>query len=302
MLRELLTRHPGNPILTHNDLPFVCNAVYNPGAVKCGDEYILMPRVENARRDNRLHVARSRDGIRFAIDPEPIALPPHPEGPRWEYHHYDPRITFLEGRYYITYNAQNFAEEVRIGLCVTDDFRTFERRPHITSPWNRNCCLFPEKIGGRYARIERPMNSNEVTLNMVSFSPDLEHWGGWEAIDLAPQTWSRKKWGIGPPPIKTPKGWLIIFHGVFQALADVYRIGVALLDGERPWRVIGQAGGFALTPREIYERVGDVNNCVFCNGAIPEPDGTIKIYYGCADTCISLATGVMDELIEACLP
>ncbi len=296
---ELLKRYPGNPILTWRDLPYHVNAVYNPGAVKCGDEYILVPRVEDGRRDNRLHVARSRDGIHFTIEPEPIDLPGSPEDLVWEKHRYDARVTPLEGAFYIAYCAQTMGEVVRIGLARTEDFRTFERLPFPTQPWNRNCALFPEKVGGLYARLDRVMSGSDA-ITFVTFSPDLVYWGRSRPLDLEVQTWMREKWGIGPPPIRTDEGWLLIIHGVWLACNYVYRLGVVLLDLEDPCRVVGQCPEFILTPREDYERCGEVPNCVFANGAILEPDGELKVYYGAADTCIGLATGRVDELIAAC--
>jgi len=295
----LLTRHPANPILTYKDLPFNCNAIYNPGAVRFGSKYVLMPRVEDGRRDNKLHVAWSDDGVRFSVEPEPITVLGSIDDDLPEKHMYDPRITALEGSYYVAYCSQDFGEVVRIGLLQTDDFKTFRRKGFITEPWNRNCALFPEKIGGRYARIDRPMNGNDV-VNVVSFSPDLVHWGESKPMQLEPQTWMRQKWGMGPTPIRTAHGWLVIIHGVWLAVNYVYRLGVILLDLEKPWKVIGQNPEFILTPREDYERVGDTMDCVFSNGAIVEPDGTIKVYYGAADTCIGLAEGRVEELLRSC--
>jgi predicted GH43/DUF377 family glycosyl hydrolase len=299
MDRELLIRHSANPILTYKDLPFNCNAVYNPGAAKVGNRYVLLARVEDGRRDNRLHVAWSDDGLSFRIEPKPIAITGTLDDELPEKHLYDPRITFLEGTYYITYCSQDFGEVVRIGLLRTADFKTFQRVAFITEPWNRNCALFPERIGGQYARIDRPMNGNDA-INMVSFSPDLVHWGGSRPIELQPQTWMRQKWGVGPTPIKTDAGWLVIIHGVWLAVNYVYRLGVILLDKDKPWKVAGQCPEFILTPREPYERVGDTIDCVFSNGAVVEPDGRVKVYYGAADTCIALATTTISELLAAC--
>ena len=297
---ELLKRYAGNPILTYRDLPYHINAIYNCGATKFGDKYVLIPRVEDGRRDNRLHVAMSDDGIHFTVNPEPIEIPGTPEQLVWEKHLYDPRVTYLEGVYYIAYCAQTMQETVRIGLTRTTDFVTFERMPHITQPWSRNCALFPEKIGGRYARLERPMSGNDA-VTFVAYSPDLVHWGDWQPINLQVETWMREKWGIGPTPIKTDKGWLQIIHGVWFACNVVYRLGAVLLDLEDPTRVIGQCPEFILTPREDYERCGEVPNVVFSNGAILEPDGELKVYYGAADTCIGLATCQVDDLVQACI-
>jgi len=296
---ELLKRYEKNPILTYKDAPFLCNAVYNPGAVKFGEKYLLLCRVEDGRRDNNLHVALSDDGYHFTLRPEPIALPPSEKAEAWEKHRYDPRITHLEGEYFIAYCAQTFGETVRIGLARTRDWERFERMSFLTPPWSRNCALFPEKIGGRYAKLERPMNGNDA-MTFVSYSPDLVHWGEWEPIHLKPETWMREKWGIGPTPIKTDEGWLLIIHGVWLACNYVYRIGVVLLDREDPSKVVGQCPEFILTPREDYERTGETINCVFSNGAIVEPNGEIKVYYGAADTCVCLATGRVEELVAAC--
>ena len=300
MTSELLRRHERNPILTSDDLPFLCNAIYNPGATKFGDEYILLARVEDGRRDNKLHVCRSRDGVDFTVEPTPIAITNPIDDGMPEKHLYDPRITLLENSYYITYCSQGFDETVRIGLLKTDDFATFERVAYIAEPWNRNCAIFPEKIGGRYARFDRPMSGDDV-INVVSYSPDLVHWGESKAIELEPVTWFRQKWGVGPTPIKTDAGWLTIFHGVWLAVNYVYRLGVVLLDLEDPSKVVGQCPEFILTPREDYERTGETINCVFSNGAIVEPNGEVKVYYGAADSCIGLATTTIDELVEACL-
>lgn len=300
MSSELLRRHPGNPILRPDDLPFLANAIYNPGAVKFGDRYVLVPRVEDGRRDNRLHLAWSDDGVRFTVDPEPIPIPPIRGDNLPEKHLYDPRVTCLEGAYYIVYCSQDFAETVRIGCVRTEDFRTFERLPFQTAPWSRNSALFPEKINGLYARFERPMSGNQA-INLISYSPDLVYWGGWEPVRIEPQTWLREKWGCGPPPIKTPQGWLQVIHGVWLACNYVYKLGALLLDLEHPARVIGQCRDFILTPREPYERMGETINVVFSNGAILEPDGELKVYYGAADTCIGLATCRAKDLIDACL-
>ncbi len=192
------------------------------------------------------------------------------------------------------------AETVRIGMARTTDFKSFDRMRFLTQPWSRNCALFPEKIGGLYARLDRPMSGNDA-ITWVTYSPDLVYWGDSKPINLQPQTWMREKWGPGPTPIKTEKGWLLIIHGVWFACNYVYRLGVILLDLDDPSVVVGQCPEFILTPREDYERCGEVPNVVFSNGAIPEPDGELKVYYGAADTCVCLATAQIDDLVEACL-
>lgn len=295
--QELFTRYPENPILSPEGFPFPINAVYNAGAVKFQGKYILVLRVEGKDKKSRLHIATSQDGYNFKVEPEPIKVPLD----EWEVQRYDPRVTNIEYHYYITYCAQQFEHTVRGGLIKTDDFVNFERMPYISEPQNRNCCLFPEKIDGLYTRLDRPMGTN-YDKGWISYSPDLIFWGKSKPVNLKPEIWFRKKWGPGPPPIKTREGWLMIFHGIWWgATGDVYRAGLALLNLEDPSKVIAQLPEYILGPETDYERIGDVNNTVFPTGVIVEPDGQVKLYYGAADRCTCVAEASLDNLVSACI-
>ena len=301
---DLLHRWEGNPILTADDVPFRCNTVFNGSPVKIGDEYLLLLRVEGQRGYSFFALARSDDGYHFEVDPAPVLLP-EKEGPFAKYESRgleDPRITYLEGNYYIVYTAaSDFG--ARIAIAKTEDFLSYERIALISEPGNKDGVLFPEKINGKYARLDRPLGERDYGCIWVSYSDDLIHWGGHEVVlEPRPGYWGADRIGASVPPIKTEKGWLEIYHG-FKMVSSgpIYRMGTVLLDLENPAKVIARGEEAILSPREKYERIGDVNNVVFACGAIVEPDNEVKIYYGGADTCLCVATVSIDELIEATL-
>jgi len=304
----MLKRYPGNPILTARDFPRPVNSVFNAGAAKYGDEYILLNRVEGLDGMSCLWVARSRDGVHFTPDPEPAMVPAR-EGYYAIYEEYgieDPRITKIDDTYYITYTCYS-KYTTCVGLARTMDFRTFERMGIISLPPNKDVVLFPEKIGGRYARLDRPsivVGKCDVGGDIwISYSPDLLHWGDPRPV-MRPRKgrWDSKKIGAGAPPIKTEQGWLEIYHGVRETGSGMlYRLGVALFDLEDPSQVVGRAAEAILSPAAEEDFLGDVMNIVFTCGAILEDDGELKIYYGAADKVMCLATASVDDLIALCL-
>lgn len=298
---DIVRRHPANPIFTAGDLPIACNSVFNSGVTKFGDEYLMLLRIEDLGCRQLFWVATGRDGVRFTPWDEPVQFPADPEAECYEGTIYDPRITRLGDDYYILYAAHSELG-VRIGMARTRDFRRFERLPFGSPVDNRNGVLFPERIRGDYVRLERPQTIKDQGDLWIAYSPDLVHWGRHACIARSRyQSWDQWKLGAGAVPIRTDKGWLEIYHGVRKTAAGpIYRLGVMLLDLEEPARVIARSRGSILAPREPCERVGDVPNVVFTSGAIPEPDGEVKIYYGGADTVMCLATARIEDLVEAC--
>ncbi|MGQ9580907.1 MAG: glycoside hydrolase family 130 protein, partial [Armatimonadota bacterium] len=202
--------------------------------------------------------------------------------------------------YYIMYTAYS-RFGARLALAKTTDFKTFERIGLVSEPENKDGCLFPRKIKGRYARLDRPFGGGTGNI-WVSYSDDLVNWGNSEVVmTTRPGYWDSDRIGASPPPIETEHGWLAIYHGVKNTAAGpLYRMGAVLLDLENPAKVICRSSVPILTPREYYERVGDVGNVVFSCGVVLEDDGRLKIYYGAADTCICLGFAHVDELIERC--
>ncbi len=300
----LIKRYQGNPILTKEDVPYPVATVHNAGMVKHHDEYVMLFRSHRLNGRSIIGKAVSSDGFSFQVEPEPF-LTPASEGVFKRYEAWgveDPRIAFIDGEYLITYSAYS-QYGVRIGLAKTRDFRSVERVSLITQADYRNVVLFPEKFNGLYARLDRPHSDISPWSIWITYSPDLRHWGDSELIMRPAQYhWDEMKIGPGATPVKTSRGWLNIYHGVFQTMAgSVYRLGVALHDLENPARIIGVGDEWILQPEESYEVTGYVPNVVFSCGAIAEQDGSIKIYWGAADTVMCVGTADKDELADHCL-
>ena len=302
--KEIVKRYEKNPILTADDMPFACSGIHNSGVVKFNGKYLMLCRVESIDISNYFIPAISEDGYHFKVRKKPISLPKDDEFKKYtEEMIYDPRITEIDGVYYVCFAAHS-SYGVRIGLLKTEDFEKFDSCGFISEPDNRNGVLFPEKIGGLYARLDRPILPGDHGDIWISYSPDLVFWGKSKCVFKrgAHGHWYWQKIGAGAIPIKTKKGWLEIWHGVhvMAGYQYVYHLGAMLLDLNDPSKVIARAKAPILSPREPYERVGLTDNVVFTSGAILEEDGEVKIYYGGADTVQCVATARLDDLIEAC--
>ncbi len=301
----LLRRHPENPILTGKDFPtaFGIKRVFNSGVIKARGRYVMACRVEDAALRNRIWIAESDDGYRFVPHDGPVEMPGDPEFVEYTAGmYYDPRITEIDGVFYLMHAAHS-SHGCRLSLLRTKDFRRFDWLGHVSAPDNRNGALFPEKINGLYARLERPNTGSSFGDMWVSYSPDLVFWGNARCVlrnrDVR---WAWTKIGPGAVPIKTPHGWLTIFHGVRTQCAQhyVYQLGVCLLDLVDPSKVIGRCEEAILEPEEPYELVGQTPSVVFTSGAVVEENGEIKLYYGGADTVQCVATGNLSRLLRAC--
>ena len=300
----LIKRYSNNPILTKEDVPYPVATVHNAGVVKHNNTYIMVFRAHKLNGRSILGIARSNDGFNFKAEKKPFMVPAT-EGIFKEYEEYgveDPRIVFIDGEYLITYSAYS-RHGVRVGLAKTKDFKSIERFSLITEADYRNVVIFPEKFDGLYARLDRPHSEISPWSIWISYSPDLRFWGESKLIMKPLQYhWDEMKIGPGVPPIKTPRGWLNIYHGVFPTMdGNVYRLGIALHDLKDPSKIIAVGDEWILQPEEIYEIIGYVHNVVFSCGAVPEPDGTIKIYWGGADKVMCVGTAVTEELVDHCL-
>lgn len=298
----MLKRHPANPIIQPAQMPVPCSSVFNCGAVRVGSEILLLLRVEDMARENHFHVARSQDGVHFQVEKQPIEYPLRDVEKRCLENRFDMRITPLEGSYYVTHASWLGGYGSCIGTARTQDFKHFEPFGELSVPSNRNAALFPDKIKGRYARLERPQNTDGSGRIWVSYSPDLLYWGQARPVELPITAWSRAKAGAGAIPIKTEQGWLCIYHATAKNCAtENYYLGVMLLDLEQPEKVIAAPREFILQPEMPYECMGQVPNVVFTNGAIVTDESIVNIYYGGADTRICLAQASLDELVHFCL-
>jgi predicted GH43/DUF377 family glycosyl hydrolase len=242
MKRDVVRRYSGNPILTKDAIPYPVETVHNAAVVKHGGEYVMLFRSHLRTGRSIIGVARSADGFHFTADPEPF-LRPSTEGPFAGYEEFgveDPRVTLIEGEFVITYSAYS-RNGVRIALAKTRDFSRVERISLITEADYRNVVLFPEKFEGLYARLDRPHSEISPWSIWISYSPDLRFWGDSQLIMRPePYHWDEMKIGPGAPPIKTDRGWLSIYLGVFKTMdGSVYRLGVALHDLLNPAQVLG---------------------------------------------------------------
>lgn len=295
-----LWRYSANPIIPRDLLPD-SNSIFNSAVVPFGKGFAGVFRCDDTNRRMTLHAGFSDDGFKWRIEKEPIRF----EGgaDEWIYG-YDPRVCMIEGSYYVTWC--NGYHGPTIGLARTEDFRTFRQMENAFLPYNRNGVLFPRRIGGRYAMLSRPSDTGHTAFGDIFYSesPDLEFWGRHRHVmSPAPfetSAWQCMKVGAGPVPIETSEGWLIFHHGVLHSCNGyVYSFGSALLDLDRPWKVVARSGPYLLSPQALYECVGDVPNVTFPCAALHDPEsGRIAIYYGCADTVTSLAFGYVEEIVE----
>jgi beta-1,4-mannooligosaccharide/beta-1,4-mannosyl-N-acetylglucosamine phosphorylase len=298
---DVVWRYTSNPVIPRDIIP-CANSVFNSAVVSFGGGFAGVFRVDDRTRAMRLHSGRSADGLRFEIDPDPIVWEcPDPEIGRFV-EAYDPRVVWLDGRYYVTW-CNNY-HGYTIGLGYTEDFRTFHQVENSFLPYNRKGVLFPRKIGGKYAMLSRPSDTGHTPFGDIfySTSPDLIHWGRHRHVmspKKLPLGWQCTKIGAGPVPIETREGWLLIYHGVLTSCNGfVYSMGAAVLDRDEPWKVRYRSKPYLLNPRTLYECVGDVPNVVFpCAALSDAPTGRIAIYYGCADTVTGLAFCRADELL-----
>ncbi len=291
-------RYAGNPIITAKAVPRA-NSIHNSAIVKHKDGYAGIFRVDEQDMRYRLHVGRSRDGIHWQIHPNELTMKSADPDVRMEDHSYDPRLTKLGDTYYVTWcNAG--AQGPQIGLARTKDFKTFHQMENPLPAANRNCVIFPRKIGGKYAILHRPSDRGHTPFGDIFFatSPDLTHWGCHRFVFGPRGGWQATKVGPGPAPVETDDGWLLLYHGVWSSCNGyLYYIGGALLDLERPWKARFRTRDYLLGPTEPYERIGDVPNVVFPSSLVVIGK-TVRLYYGCADTCISMAEANLHELVR----
>ena len=298
---ELFKRYKNNPIFTPEDWPYPANAVMNPGAVKLDGYTLLLVRVEDMRGFSHLTVARSKDGLtNWKIDPEPtMKANGHSREEKWGLE--DPRIIWLEEQkqYAIIYTSFSEGGPV-VSLAITKNFKTFARLGVLLPPEDKDACLFPRRFRGRFALIHRPIVRGEAHM-WLSFSPDLKHWGDHRIlIRTRPAYWDCHRVGLACQPVETKEGWLVFYHGVrATAVGAIYRLGLALLDLDEPWKVIRRSDEWVLGPRENYERVGDVGGVVFPTGAtVSEQANKIYLYYGAADCTVAVATADLDKVLD----
>ena len=295
-------RYTGNPIIGRHATRR-SNSVFNSAVVPFGDGFAGVFRCDNRAVQMDIYVGFSKDGIHWDISDDPIVFEGDPVVTEKVYR-YDPRVCYLDGKYYITWC--NGYHGPTIGLGWTEDFKTFHQLENAFLPYNRNGMLFPRKVNDKYLMLSRPSDTGHTAFGdiFISQSPDLTFWGQHRHVfgpaKLEESGWQCTKVGAGPIPIETDEGWLLIYHGVITTCQGyVYRMGAALLDKDEPWKVLYRSQDYILGPCEDYEMNGDVPNVTFpCAALTDAATGRIAIYYGCADTVTGLAFTTVDILLD----
>ena len=259
--------------------------------------------MEDRRGLSHLCAARSANGIdTWKIDHEPTLLPNPENFPEELWGIEDPRITFLTElkKYAVVYTAYT-RDGPGVALALTETFHTFERFGVIMPPEDKDAALLPNRIDGNWALIHRPVSAPRAHM-WISYSPDLKNWGAHTLMMEARKGawWDANRIGLSAPPIKTPQGWLVVYHGVKQTGAGcIYRLGLALFDLNKPEHLLKRGSEWIFAPEQPYEQRGDVANVVFpCGYTIGQDGDSINIYYGAADTSIALATSSIHQMLE----
>ena len=294
---DVVWRYDANPIIQRDILP-TSNSVFNSAAVPFGDGFAGVFRVDDKARNMELHAGFSKDGINWNINPERITFETDiPEMQTFCYG-YDPRVVFIEDRYYVTW-CNGYKYRPTIGVAYTYDFKTFHQLENAFLPFNRNGVLFPRKIN---AMLSRPSDSGHTPFGDIYYSesPDMTFWGKHRHVMSPSMGWESTKIGAGPIPIETSEGWLMFYHGVLTSCNGfVYSFSAALLDKDEPWKPVKRGKEYLISPQKLYECVGDVPNVTFpCANLVDAKTGRIAIYYGCADTCTSLCFTTVDDVID----
>jgi len=297
-----LSRFEGNPIIRPRSYrPWESKATFNPAAFDDGETVHILYRAVDQNGVSRLGYARSHDGT--TVDhrsPSPILEP----SAEWEqFGCEDPRITRLDGVHYVTYTAYS-RRGPRIALASTTDFKRYQKHGLIgPDREDKDCVVFPERIRNQIVILHRLNGRIQIAyfdnldslVNSQEFWRDyVQHFDDYEVI-RSKFPWEERKVGTGPPPIKTQKGWLLIYHGV--SINNTYRTGALLLDLNDPTKVLGRTSEPIFEPTEDFEKQGVVPKVVFPDGTVVR-DGTLYLYYGGADRVCCVATTSLDELLN----
>ena len=322
-----LRRHPANPVLGPNQVPYPSTLTYNAGVARWQGRYVMVFRNEDRPHDPArmftdlrmsLGLATSQDGVAWTVEAKPLPIDNDAlfaMEPGEVQRVYDPRLHIIDDRAYLCV-ALDTRHGVRGAILRTDDFQRFSVL-HVTLPDNRNLVLFPQRINGRWCRLDRPFpvysRGRDRFDLWYSSSPDWADWGDHRLVlGVEHVPYANDKIGPAAPPIRTERGWLCIFHAVDVDPArgkngweptwkKRYCAGVALLDLHEPWKVLGMSKAPLIAPEAPYEIAGGLrDHVIFPTGAVLDDDGQVKIYYGAGDAVMCLATAGLDQLLALC--
>ena len=242
---------------------------------------------------SHLRLAWSDDGIRFFVDDAPTLVGC---GDLETFGIEDCRVTTIDDLFCLTYTAVSPAG-VGVALTTTRDWRRFDRHGLILPPHNKDCAIFPERIGGHFYALHRPSGAGlGGNFIWISRSPDLRHWGEHRCIAMTrPGAWDSARIGAGAAPIATDAGWLVLYHGADHS--DRYCLGTMLLDRNHPERVLARCTAPVMEPAADYETAGFFGNVVFTNGHVLDGN-RLTIYYGASDQYVCGAVTSVSTLLE----
>ena len=297
-------RSSRNPIIGRYALP-TSNSVFNSAVVPFGDGFAGVFRCDNKRVQMNIFAGFSKDGVNWEINHEPIKFKAGNTDMIESDYKYDPRVTWIEDRYWITWC--NGYHGPTIGIAYTFDFKEFFQCENAFLPFNRNGVLMPQKIGGRYAMLSRPSDNGHTPFGDIymSFSPDMKYWGEHRCVmkvtPFEESAWQCTKIGAGSVPFLVPgEGWLMFYHGVINTCNGFrYSMGAAILDENDPTKVLHRTMAYLLAPAAPYELAGDVPDVVFPCAALHDLEqDKVSVYYGAADTTVCMAFGRISEIID----
>jgi predicted GH43/DUF377 family glycosyl hydrolase len=299
---QTLTKYEQNPIIApRRDVGWETIGTFNPGAIAEGKYIHLLYRAVDANRVSRLGYARTLDGRTMESRPlEPVMTS---SGDWEEFGCEDPRITRFDGTFYVTYTAYS-RRGPRIALASTKDFLHFEKYGVVGPDRNdKDCVIFPERVDGKIALLHRLRSKVQIAYfeNIESLIQSKAFWKQYVPhfedyeVMRAKSPWEERKVGVGSPPIKTERGWLVVYHGVSPD--RIYRAGALLLDLDDPKKVVARTRTPILEPETDFEKRGFVPNVVFPDGAVIR-DGELLTYYGGADRVCCVASSPVDEFLD----
>lgn len=293
-------RYSHNPIIGRNDIP-CSNSIFNSAVVPFGDGFAGVFRCDNRAVQMNIFAGFSRDGVHWDIEHEPIQFKCGNTTMIESAYKYDPRVTWIEDRYWITWCNGYYGPTIGVGY--TFDFKEFFQCENAFLPFNRNGVLFPEKINGQYVMLSRPSDSGHTPFGDIylSHSFDMKYWGEHRhvmgPVPFEESAWQCTKIGAGAVPIRVDEGWLLFYHGVITTCNGFrYAMGAALLEADHPENVIARTQPYLITPQEPYETAGDVPNVIFPCAALHDGD-RVAVFYGAADTCVGLVFGYLHEIV-----
>ena len=300
--KDVLWRYSKNPIIQRNQIES-SNSIFNSAVVPFKDGYAGVFRCDNKAVQMNIHSGFSNDGINWEINEYPIKMKAGNTNMIESEYKFDPRVVFIEDRYWVTWC--NGYHGSTVGIAYTYDFVDFYQCENAFLPFNRNGVLFPKKIDGKFAMLSRPSDNGHTPFGdiFISYSPDMKYWGEHRIVmkvsDFKESAWQSTKIGAGPIPILTDEGWLLFYHGVITTCNGFrYSLGAALLDIDKPDKVLYRSKEYLLAPAAEYELSGDVPNVVFPCAALTDNEGRVSVYYGAADTVVAMAFGYINEIID----